>query len=96
MNELTQKIRNAQILAGEDAVIEGLKEKGLFNKKDEPPIYKVIGDYPDNKDFPVGKIIEFEKWNEYYWQHKIIDCQGERTWLSEYFDKYPHLFKRVW
>ena len=96
MNELTQKIRQSQKLAGEDAVIESLRAKGLLYKKDEPPIYKVIADYPDNKYFPVGKIIDFEKWNEHYWQHKVIDCQGERSWLSEWFDKYPHLFKRVW
>jgi hypothetical protein len=30
-----------------------------------------------------------------YWQHTLKDCQGERTWLSTYFDKYPHLFRKL-
>lgn len=60
------------------------------------PLYEVIADFPGNKDFPVGKIITFEPWNTYYWQHKVEDCQGPRTWLSEYFDQFPYLFKRVW
>jgi hypothetical protein len=58
-----------------------------------PPIYKVIADYPGNKDFPVGKIITFVPWNTYYWQHIISDCQGERMWLSTFFEKYPHIFQ---
>jgi hypothetical protein len=57
------------------------------------PRYEVIADYPENNDFPVGKIIEFQPWNTSYWQHIVKDCQGERMWLLEFFEKYPHLFK---
>jgi hypothetical protein len=61
------------------------------------PRYKVIADYPDNKDFQLGKIIDFHPWvcAAHYWEHSVEDCQGKRTWLSEYFDKYPHLFRKL-
>jgi len=59
------------------------------------PVYEVIAGYPNNNDFPIGKIIEFKSWNGSYWQHSVEDCQGKRTWLSEYFDNYPHLFKKI-
>lgn len=76
------------------------KDREEYNRKqvlEEPPLYKVIADYPDNKDFPVGKIITFRRWNAstIYWEHVVNDCQGERSWLSEWFDKYPHLFQRL-
>jgi len=61
----------------------------------KPPVYEVIADYPNNKDFPVGKIINFEPWEVCHWQHKVKDCQGERMWLTYFFDNYPHLFKRI-
>lgn len=35
MSDLLNKIRNAQILAGEEAVIASLKEKGLLPKEPE-------------------------------------------------------------
>lgn len=61
------------------------------------PQYQVIADFPDNKDFPKGKIIEFQPWSssDAYWSHIVEDCQGKREWLQDYFDKYPHLFRRV-
>jgi hypothetical protein len=63
--------------------------------RDIPPVYEVIADFPDNKDFPVGKFIRFERWNTFYWVHSIEDCQGKREWLSDFFDKYPHIFKKT-
>ncbi len=57
------------------------------------PRYLVKNDYPENKDFPVGKVIEFEPWNTSHWCHKVNDCQGERLWLSTWFANYPHLFE---
>ena len=60
------------------------------------PIFEVTAEFPNNQDFPVGKKITFEQWNKIYWQHKVSDCQGDRTWLSEYFEKFPYLFKRVY
>ena len=59
------------------------------------PRYEVINDYPNNKDFPLGIILEFERWNDFYWQHEIEDCQGNRTYLSDFFDMYPHLFRKM-
>lgn len=59
------------------------------------PIYEVIADYPNNKDFPLGKKIEFEPWNNTYWMHTVEDCQGKREYLSIYFDNYPHIFKKI-
>jgi hypothetical protein len=62
------------------------------------PRYKVIAPYPENKDFPVGKIITFNTWPDSlhysgYWQHIVEDSQGVRAWLSTFFDEYPHLFQ---
>lgn len=65
------------------------------DKGEKAPVYEVIADYPNNTDFPRGKRIEFEPWMGLYWQHKITDCQGERMWLSDFFDKYPHLFQKL-
>jgi|SRR6478672_2112360 len=59
------------------------------------PIYEVIAEYPDNKDFPKGKIIKFSPWNKYHWVHYVEDCQGKREYILNFFDKYPHLFKRI-
>lgn len=63
-----------------------------------PPVYIIIADFPGNKDFPVGKKITFEAWPacSSHWQHKVTDCQGERIWLSHYFEDFPHIFKRVY
>jgi len=69
--------------------------KDWESPKNSTPTYEVIADFPNNKDFPVGKIITFNPWNDSYWQHSVEDCQGVRTWLSEYFDNYPHLFKKL-
>jgi hypothetical protein len=59
------------------------------------PQVKVIADFPGNKDFELGKVIEFEPWNESYWQYKVEDCQGERVYLLEFFERYPYLFEIV-
>lgn len=61
------------------------------------PVYEVIADFPGNKDFPVGKRITFEPlaYSPGNWECKVSDCQGERKWLSHYFDNFPHLFKKV-
>jgi len=59
------------------------------------PQYIVIAEFPNNKDFPIGKLIDFTPWNGTHWQHVVNDCQGERMWLSDYFEKYPHLFAKV-
>lgn len=60
------------------------------------PIFEVIAEFPENKDFYLGKKITFVPWESGYWQHVVKDCQGERSWLSTWFEQYPHLFKRVW
>jgi len=64
-----------------------------------PPVFEVIADFPGNKDFPLGKRIEFHPWSssspDLYWEHAVEDCQGKRTWLSHYFELFPHLFKKI-
>jgi hypothetical protein len=62
-----------------------------------PPVYEVIADFPNNNDFPKGKKIEFQPWSgsDLYWAHIVEDCQGKREWLSDYFNNYPHLFRKV-
>lgn len=63
------------------------------------PRYMVTAPYPDNADFPVGSIIQgFKPWpneNGSYWQYTVKDCKGKREWLSDFFDLYPHLFKKL-
>ena len=61
------------------------------------PIYLVIAEFPENKDFPKGKKIEFEPWTNQpdYWMHVVEDCQGRIEWLSGYFDNFPAIFKRL-
>jgi hypothetical protein len=76
------------------------KDRAEYNRQQklkEAPCYRVIADYPDNKDFPVGKIVTFRRWNNstIYWEHVVKDCQGERSWLSGWFDQYPHIFQKI-
>lgn len=76
------------------------KDREEYNKEQkikEPPCYKVIADFPDNKDFPIGKVFILHNWrsSNIYWVYIIKDCKGEREYLSDFFDKYPHLFERV-
>jgi hypothetical protein len=76
------------------------KDRAEYNRQkalEEQPIYRVIADFPDNKDFPVGDTITLVRWrvSDIYWAYKVKDCQGEREYLSDFFDKYPHIFKRV-
>lgn len=60
------------------------------------PRYKVVADYPGNRDFPVGKIIEFHPWESCrdYWEHSVEDCQGKRSWLEQFFIDYPNIFHK--
>jgi hypothetical protein len=76
------------------------KDRAEYNRQqklNEPPCFEVIADYPDNKDFPVGKIVWCRRWGNstLYWAHYVKDCQGERSWMSEWFEKYPHIFKKI-
>jgi hypothetical protein len=59
------------------------------------PRYKVIADYPGNHDFVLHQIIVLVPWKscDSYWAHYVEDCQGERSWLEDFFKKYPHLFE---
>lgn len=59
------------------------------------PVYELIGDFPGNKDFQKDTLILFQRWNKYYWVYKVKDCQGEREYLMEFFDRYPHIFKKI-
>jgi hypothetical protein len=76
------------------------KDRAEYNKEQklkEPPCYQVIADYPENKDFPVGEKIRLHRWGSctIYWSYKVKDCQGEREYLTDFFDKYPHIFRRI-
>src|SRR4051812_43728366 len=72
-------------------------EYNLKKQSEEAPSYRVIADYPDNKDFQVGQVITLTRWRSstLYWCYTVKDCQGEREWLSDWFNKYPHIFERV-
>ena len=61
------------------------------------PIYEVVAEFPENKDFPKGKKIEFVPWTSHpdYWMHVVEDCQGRKEWLAGYFDNFPAIFKRL-
>lgn len=61
------------------------------------PRFKVIADYPDNKDFRVGDICQLQKWSssDLYFAHVVEDCQGKRERLKEFFEQYPHIFKPI-
>lgn len=65
--------------------------------KNIAPIYEVIAEFPENRDFPKGKKIEFVPWTSHpdYWMHVVEDSQGRREWLSGYFDNFPSIFKRL-
>lgn len=60
------------------------------------PIFEVIAEFPNNEYFALGNKITFETWHANYWQHIEKDCQGEKVWLSTWFEQYPHLFKRIY
>ncbi|MFN3341885.1 MAG: hypothetical protein ACK40M_04265 [Flavobacteriales bacterium] len=59
------------------------------------PQVKVIADFPGNKDFEIGSTLTLEPYNQYYWKYEVKDCQGERIYLLEFFEKYPYLFEIV-
>lgn len=76
------------------------KDRLEYNRNKEErsaPIYEVIADFPGNNDFPVGKTITLTSWraSTIYWAYHVKDCQGPREYIREFFDKYPHLFKRI-
>lgn len=75
------------------------KDRALYNealKKERQPRFEVVADFPNNKDFPVGVIITLHRWRcSTYWAYTIKDCQGDREYLQEFFDTYPHIFKRL-
>lgn len=55
MSELTNKIKQAQILAGEEAVLQTLRDKGLLPTEPTPTPKPVEGE----KDFPKMSVDEF-------------------------------------
>lgn len=59
------------------------------------PQVKVIADFPGNKDFEIGSTLTLDPYNQYYWKYEVKDCQGERIYLLEFFEKYPYLFEIV-
>lgn len=60
----------------------------------EPVNYRVIADFPNNKDFPVGETITLQPWQGIDWIYVKSDCQGVRTYLASYLDKFPYLFQK--
>lgn len=59
------------------------------------PRYKVIADYPDSI-FVVGKVIELTIDNvNKVWSYHHFTEQCSELWDAEYFDEYPHLFKKL-
>ncbi len=61
------------------------------------PRWIVITKYPNNNDFPVGKLIDFHPWENcnLYWEHTIEDCQGKRSFLEIFFEEHPKIFKKL-
>lgn len=59
------------------------------------PQVKLIADFPGNKDFEIGETITLESWNGVNWIYEVEDCQGKRSYLLDFFEKYPYLFEIV-
>lgn len=58
--------------------------------------YKVIANWPSMKDFSLNQIIVLDKeFSPQYMMWTITDCQGERRYITKFFDDYPHLFKKL-
>lgn len=68
----------------------------MSNEELLQPRYKLIADYPNNKDFVLDKIIEMNgQMAKGYPQYEVEDCQGKRQYLFTFFELYPHLFKKL-
>lgn len=88
-----------------DAYLTGFEARGEWisvtgrlpeSSSDNPPVYELYLDFPGNKDFkPCEQIVLNHKMGGIYWEYKVSDCQGERSYTEDFFSKYPHLFRRV-
>lgn len=97
-------IRSVKIVAFE-SYLAGYAARGEWvpvtervpeSNNDIPPIYELYTDFPGNKDFkPCEPIVLNHKMGGIYWEYKVSDCQGERSYTEDFFIKYPHLFRPV-
>lgn len=60
------------------------------------PRFKVIAKWPSMRDFELNQIITLnEDFSPQYKMWSIEDCQGKRTYITKFFEDYPHLFERL-
>lgn len=73
-----------------------IDDEDIFHVVDVDPIYKMTNNYPGNKDFIQGELIKFVKSEQgVKYQIEIKDCQGDRIYTPQFFDKYPWLFIKI-
>lgn len=60
------------------------------------PRYKVTDKWPSMRDFSLNQIVTLDKiFSPQYRMYVVEDCQGERKYITKFFDDYPHLFKKL-
>ena len=58
------------------------------------PRYKVTNNWPSMRDFELHQVVTLDKeFSPQYRMWTITDCQGERNYITKFFDNYPHLFQ---